>query len=108
MPRLARIALAATFLSAVSTHAFAEDLVIWWNKSYYPEEDEKFEEIVAAFEQAKGIDVDLSFFTNEDVPVKTLAALTAGEPPDLAFAFLFDLQHTSRWAYEGCSRTSPT
>jgi len=101
MPRLARAALAATFLSAVSTQASAQDLVIWWNKSYYPEEDQKFEEIVADFEKENGVDVDLSFFANEDVPVKTLAALTAGNPPDLAFGFLFDLQHTSRWAYEG-------
>ena len=101
MPRLARAALAATFLSAVSTQAFAQDLVIWWNKSYYPEEDQKFEEIIAEFEKEKGVNVDLSFFANEDVPVKTLAALTAGNPPDLAFGFLFDLQHTSRWAYEG-------
>jgi multiple sugar transport system substrate-binding protein len=101
MRRLASGLMAATFLSAVSSQAFAADLVIWWNKSYYPEEDEKFEEIVAAFEQDKGIDVELSFFTNEDMPVKTLAALTAGSPPDLAFAFLFDLQHTSRWAHEG-------
>jgi multiple sugar transport system substrate-binding protein len=101
MRRLASGLMAATFLTAVSSQAFAADLVIWWNKSYYPEEDEKFEEIVAAFEQDKGIDVELSFFTNEDMPVKTLAALTAGSPPDLAFAFLFDLQHTSRWAYEG-------
>ena len=29
-----------------------------------------------------------------------LAALTAGEPPDLSYGFLFDLQHTSRWAYD--------
>jgi multiple sugar transport system substrate-binding protein len=101
MRRLASGLLAATFLTAMSGQAFAADLLIWWNKSYYPEEDEKFEEIVAAFEQEKGIDVELSFFTNEDMPVKTLAALTAGSPPDLAFAFLFDLQHTSRWAHEG-------
>jgi multiple sugar transport system substrate-binding protein len=91
MPRLVRAALAATFLTAVATQAFAQDLVVWWNKSYYPEEDQKFEEIVADFEKEKGVDVELSFFTNEDLPVKTLAALTAGEPPDLAFAFLFDL-----------------
>src|ERR671910_2124158 len=101
MPRLARTVLAATFLTAVSTQAFAQDLVIWWNKSFYPEEDQKFEEIVAEFEAAKGVNVELSFFSGEDVPVKTLAAVTAGAPPDLAFGFLFDLQHTSRWAYEG-------
>jgi multiple sugar transport system substrate-binding protein len=99
--KLTRGLLAATFLTAVSAQAMAADLVIWWNKSYYPEEDQRFDEIVAAFEQESGLDVEHTFFTNEDVPVKTLAALTAGNPPDLAFGFLFDLQHTSRWAYEG-------
>ena len=54
MPRLARTALAATFLTAVSTQAFAADLVIWWNKSYYPEEDQQFDKTVAAFEKEIG------------------------------------------------------
>ena len=30
-----------------------------------------------------------------------MAALTAGQPPDLAYGFLFDLSNTSRWAYDG-------
>jgi multiple sugar transport system substrate-binding protein len=101
MPRLARTALAATFLTAVSTQAFAQDLVIWWNKSYYPEEDQQFDKTVAAFEKESGINVEYVYYTNEDVPRKVLAALTAGDPPDLAYGFLFDLAHTSRWAYDG-------
>lgn len=101
MTRLARTALAATFLTAVSTQAFAQDLTIWWNKSYYPEEDEQFDKTVAAFEAESGLDVEYVYYTNEDVPRKVLAALTAGDPPDLAYGFLFDLQHTSRWAYDG-------
>ena len=101
MPRLARAALAATFLTAVSTQAFAQDLVIWWNKSYYPEEDQQFDKTVAAFEKESGIDVEYVYYTNEDVPRKVLAALTAGDPPDLAYGFLFDLAHTSRWAHDG-------
>src|ERR671910_520278 len=100
MPRLARAVLAATFLTAVSTQAFAQDLVIWWNKSYYPEEDQQFDKTVAAFEEETGIDVEYVYYTNEDVPRKVLAALTAGQPPDLSYGFLFDLSHTSRWAYD--------
>ena len=92
--------MAATFLTAVSTQAFAADLKIWWNKSYYPEEDQQFDKTVAAFEKASGLDVEYTYYTNEDLPRKVLAALTAGEPPDLSYGFLFDLQHTSRWAYE--------
>ena len=101
MPRLARTALATTLLTAVSTQAFAQDLTIWWNKSYYPEEDEQFDKTVAAFEAESGLDIEYVYYTNEDVPRKVLAALTAGQPPDLSYGFLFDLAHTSRWAYEG-------
>ncbi|HET6469670.1 MAG TPA: extracellular solute-binding protein [Geminicoccaceae bacterium] len=100
MKALARGLLAATFLAGIGAQAMAADLTIWWNKSYYPEEDEQFDKTVSAFEQQSGMDVEYVYYTNEDVPRKVLAALTAGEPPDLAYAFLFDLQHTSRWAYE--------
>jgi multiple sugar transport system substrate-binding protein len=100
MKSLGRGLLAATFLATMTLQAAAADLNIWWNKSYYPEEDQQFDKTVAAFEKASGLDVEYTYYTNEDVPRKVLAALTAGEPPDLAYAFLFDLQHTSRWAYE--------
>ena len=100
MKNLGRGLLAATFLATMTLQATAADLNIWWNKSYYPEEDQQFDRTVAAFEKASGLDVEYTYYTNEDVPRKVLAALTANEPPDLAYAFLFDLQHTSRWAYE--------
>ena len=90
----------ATMLSVFSLQAGAADLTIWWNKSYYPEEDQQFDKTVTAFEQASQIDVDYSYYTNEDLPRKVLAALAAGEPPDLSYGFLFDLQHTSRWAFD--------
>jgi multiple sugar transport system substrate-binding protein len=86
---------------SLAGEVLAADLTIWWNKSYYPEEDQQFDRIVAAFEQAKGLDVEHVLYTNEDVPRKVLAALTAGGPPDLSYGFLFDLQHTARWAAEG-------
>jgi multiple sugar transport system substrate-binding protein len=99
--RLVRSLLAATFLTISATAgAAAADLTIWWNKSYYPEEDQQFDKIVTEYEKSSGKDVDYTYYTNEDVPRKVLAALTAGEPPDLSYAFLFDLQHTSRWAYD--------
>lgn len=100
MRKFRRGLLAATIVGSFSFPALAADLTIWWNKSYYPEEDEQFDRTVAAFEKASGLDVDYTYYTNEDVPKKVLAALTAGEPPDLSYAFLFDLQHTSRWAFE--------
>jgi hypothetical protein len=99
-PSFAGGILAAVLMGGVSAQALAADLTIWWNKSYYPEEDKQFDKIVTDFEKEKNIDIEYSFYTNEDVPRKVLAALTAGEPPDLSYGFLFDLQHTARWAYE--------
>jgi multiple sugar transport system substrate-binding protein len=80
--------------------ALAADLTIWWNKSYYPEEDQQFDKMIDAFRKEKGIDIEYSLYTNEDLPRKLLAALTAGQPPDLSYGFLLDLQHTSRWAHD--------
>jgi hypothetical protein len=57
--------LATTLLTAVSTQAFAQDLTIWWNKSYYPEEDEQFDKTVAAFEAESGLDVEYVYYTND-------------------------------------------
>jgi multiple sugar transport system substrate-binding protein len=100
MTHLGRTVVAAGLLALSAGSAAAADLTIWWNKSYYPEEDQQFDKIVTSYEKAKGIDIEYVYYTNEDVPRKVLAALTAGEPPDLSYAFLFDLQHTARWAYE--------
>jgi ABC-type glycerol-3-phosphate transport system substrate-binding protein len=41
--------------------ADAADLVVWWEKGYYDQEDEAVREIVAAFEQETGKQVDLVF-----------------------------------------------
>ena len=39
----------------------AADLVVWWEKGLYAEEDEALKEIVAAFEQETGKQVELAF-----------------------------------------------
>ncbi|MCX7630965.1 MAG: extracellular solute-binding protein [Geminicoccaceae bacterium] len=92
--------LCAAVLVGLASAATAADLTVWWNKSYYPEEDQQFDKIVKEFQAKTGKKVEYVMFTNEDVPRKVLAALTAGEPPDLSYAFLFDVQHTARWAFE--------
>lgn len=100
MKRWLRGLLAASCLVGIAGAAVAADLTIWWNKSYYPEEDQQFDKIVKDFQAKTGKTVEYVMYTNEDVPRKVLAALTANEPPDLSYAFLFDLQHTARWAFE--------
>ena len=71
----------------------AQDLVIWWNKSYYPEEDEQFDKTVAAFEKESA-----STSSTSTTPTRTCRARCwGGADPrpaaDLAYGFLFDLAH---------------
>ena len=100
MKQMLRACLGASMLMSTATMAFAADLTVWWNKSYYPEEDVAFNKVVDEFQKQTGKTLEVSMYTNEDVPRKVLAALTAGEPPDVSYGFLFDLYHTARWAYD--------
>ena len=52
------IVLAAALILA-PLGARAADLVVWWEKGYYPQEDEAVAEIIAAFEQETGKQVEL-------------------------------------------------
>ena len=62
----------------------AADLKIVWEEGFYPEEDKAIEAVVAAYEQESGKDVELTFYSQDDVLEKMLAALDSGDPPDLA------------------------
>jgi hypothetical protein len=64
--------------------ANAADLVVWWEKGYYDQEDEAVREIVAAFEQETGKQVDLVFQQQNELPQKISAAL-GGPPARLRF-----------------------
>ena len=66
--------------------ARAADLVVWWEKGYYAEEGAAVREIIAAFEQESGKQVEL-VFQSRRAPDKIEAALEAGQPPDFAFGF---------------------
>jgi len=78
--------------------AGAADLTIWWAKGYYPSEDEGLRRVVAGFEDETQTKVDLTFLSNSDLSTKILAALEAGEPPDVAFLYSEQMR---RWAFEG-------
>ena len=55
----------AAALALAPLGARAADLVVWWEKGFYPQEDEAVREIVAAFEQKTGKQVELVFYPNE-------------------------------------------
>jgi multiple sugar transport system substrate-binding protein len=79
--------------------ARAADLVVWWEKGFYPQEDEAVREIIAAFEQKTGNRVELVQPTQDEMFAKVEEALAAGHPPDFLFA-LTSVLHIPRWAYE--------
>jgi multiple sugar transport system substrate-binding protein len=88
---------AALILAPLS--AEAADLVVWWEKGYYAQEDEAVREIVAAFEQESGKQVELVFQQQAELPQKILAALDAGHPPDFAFG-IWIVENVGEWAFD--------
>jgi multiple sugar transport system substrate-binding protein len=53
--------------------------------------------VVAAFEQESGKQVELTHYSNSELPDKLEAALEAGHPPDFAFGLTYV---SSKWAFE--------
>ncbi len=94
------VALAAMLL-LTPLGARAADLVVWWEEGQAAEEDEAVREIVAAFEQQTGKQVELVLGLQEKLVANLVAALEAGRPtPDFLFT-VAETQPYDRWAYEG-------
>jgi len=80
--------------------ALAQDkLVIWWNKSFVPQQDEAFKEIVQKWEKKTGKKADVSFFALPDHPAKMLAAFDSKIVPDVDFGQIVAVQNNT-FAYE--------
>ena len=77
----------------------AADLVVSWHKAHHAEEDEALAEVVAAFEQETGKQVEITFVPLAEQPPQIEAALEAGRPPDVAFGFWLDT-YIPKWALE--------
>jgi multiple sugar transport system substrate-binding protein len=90
----ARAILLAAMLMLVPLGARAADLVVWWDESYYAEENEAVREIIAAFEQQTGKQVELTFHPLQELGDEVVAALGAGHPPDFAFGLRIDSYYT--------------
>jgi multiple sugar transport system substrate-binding protein len=92
------IVLASTLLGT-PLGADGADLVVWWEKGLYAEEDEAVAEVVAAFKQKTGKQVELTYLPLPDITDGIQAALERGEPPDFAFGLLLYL-HVAQWAFD--------
>jgi multiple sugar transport system substrate-binding protein len=97
MRTVATIVAAILVLTPLDTRA--ADLVVWWEKGFYPQEDAAVREIVAAFEQRSGKQLELVFYPQEELPDRILAALEAGNPPDFAWGFWLS-DYIGQWALE--------
>ena len=96
-----RTAVLAAMLAMAPLGANAADLVVWWEEGQAAEEDEAVREIVAAFEQGSGKQVELVLGPQEELVADLVAALEAGRPtPDFVFT-VAETQPYERWVYEG-------
>ena len=92
---------AAALAIAFSTvPGFAQEkLAVWWVKGFYKAEDEALFAAITKFEARTGVKVDLSQYAAEDMIPKTVAALDAGSPPDIAYSY--DVRIAAKWAFDG-------
>ncbi len=58
-------------------------LEIWWDKGFYPEEDEALQQVLSEWEQETGNQVRLSLHNNDELFLKTERAIQADNPPDV-------------------------
>jgi hypothetical protein len=70
MTRVAHAFLAVAFAIA-PLGARAADLVVWWDKGFYAQEDEALHEPIAAFEQASGKQVELGSIPRRSCPTSS-------------------------------------
>ena len=89
----------ATLLILSPLGARGADLVVWWHEGYYAEEDQALRDVIAAFEQESGKEVELVFRPMEELPDEITAALEAGQPPDFVFGFWLG-SYAPEWALE--------
>jgi multiple sugar transport system substrate-binding protein len=93
------IALIAAALILTPPGARAADLVVWWEKTFYPQGNEAVREIVTAFEQQTGKQVELVRPEGGGVMAQVEAALRAGMPPDFLYSVRLATS-AARWAYD--------
>ena len=82
--------------------AAQEKLNVWWVKGFYKAEDDALFAAIKKYEEKhKGVKVELSQYPVQDMIPKTVAALDSGNPPDVAYADVYDFQVTGKWAFDG-------
>ena len=90
MHRQAIIVAMALMMALLS--ARGADLVVWWDKGYYAQEEAAARDPSAAFEQKTGSQVELAFHEQRE-------AVEAAQPPDFAWGFWLS-NYVAPWVLE--------
>jgi multiple sugar transport system substrate-binding protein len=99
---LAVASLAAAGLLVGAQASAQEKLTVWWVKGFYKAEDDALFAAIKKYEaKNKNVKIELSQYPIQDMIPKTVAALDAGSPPDVAYADVYDFQVTASWANDG-------
>ena len=99
---LAVAAMAAAGLLVGAQASAQEKLTVWWVKGFYKAEDDALFAAIKKYEaKNKNVKIELSQYPIQDMIPKTVAALDAGSPPDVAYADVYDFQVTASWANDG-------
>jgi multiple sugar transport system substrate-binding protein len=99
---LATAACVTTALMASGTAQAQEKLTVWWGKGFYKAEDDALFAAIKKFEAKNPkIKIDLSLYAPQEMIPKSVAAMDAGNPPDVAYGDVYDFQVTAKWAYDG-------
>jgi multiple sugar transport system substrate-binding protein len=94
-------AVVAAMLASAGPVLAQEKVTVWWVKGFYKSEDDALYAAIKKYEDKTGVKVDLSQYAVQDMIPKTVAALDAGTPPDVAYADVYDFQVLGKWAYDG-------
>lgn len=97
-----RVLVAAALAIALSgTPSFAQEkLTVWWVKGFYKSEDDALYAAIKKYQAKTGVEVELSQYAVQDMNAKSVAALDAGTPPDIAYSDTYDVQ-IGKWAFDG-------
>ncbi len=99
---IAIASLAAAGLLVGAQASAQEKLTVWWVKGFYKAEDDALFAAIKKYEaKNKNVKIELSQYPIQDMIPKTVAALDAGTPPDVAYADVYDFQVTASWAHDG-------
>ena len=102
LKHLAAAAACAGALIAAAPAFAQEKLTVWWQKGFYKAEDDALYAAIKKFEtKYPKYKVELSLYAPQEAIPKAVAALDAGNPPDVAYGDVFDFQVTAKWAHEG-------